>query len=129
MAFMERSSRGLSERLRRASEELRALEMLLSSAGDIDPRLLLEFREAVNYVRHTAWATQVALDEKREKGDAPGVLPLLVAERVRITSNLARTLATDLEGNQATRETRGMGALAENVDRLWRRLQELYSVR
>lgn len=105
---------------------MRALETLLASEREIDPRVLLDFREAVNYVRHAAWVTQQWLDQRRENRDLPGVLPLLVAERVRITSNLARSLSADLEGRDATRETPGIGVLAENVERLWTRLRDLH---
>jgi len=125
MGFIQSSPSGLSDRLRRASDELRALETLLASEQEIDPRVLLEFREAVNYIRHAAWVTQQWLNQ-RENRDAPGMLPLLVAERVRITSNLARSLSADLQGREATSETPGIGALAENVERLWTRLRDLH---
>lgn len=126
MAFVQTSPGGLSARLQRASDELRALETLLASEQEIDPRVLLDFREAVNYVRHAAWVTQQWLEKKREDRGAP-VLPLLTAERVRITTNLARSLTADLDSAEVTRETGGIGALAENVERLWSRLRDLHS--
>ncbi len=126
MKIIQKLPGGLSGRLQKASEELRALETLLASEQEVDPRVLLDFREAVNYVRHAAWVTQQWLDQKRENRDGAPMLSLLTAERVRIAGNLARSLTADLVGADITRDTPGIATLAENVERLWERLRDLH---
>jgi hypothetical protein len=44
-----------SERLKTAIEEIGGIQSLLV-AGELDPRILADFRDAVNRVRNTAWA-------------------------------------------------------------------------
>ncbi len=45
-----------SERLKSTIEELAGIQSLLVT-GELDPRILADFRDAVNRVRNTAWAT------------------------------------------------------------------------
>lgn len=47
----------LSERLEKATEELRCIQDWLIS-GDVDPRVLTDFRDTVNRLRTLAWAVQ-----------------------------------------------------------------------
>ena len=44
-----------SDRLKAAIAELGGVQTLLL-AGDLDPRILTDFRDAVNRIRNTAWA-------------------------------------------------------------------------
>ncbi len=44
----------ISAQLQRATDELRQLEKLIRSAS-VDPRVLDDFREALDHVRLTAW--------------------------------------------------------------------------
>ena len=48
---------GVTFRLKRAIDDLQKLENAIRSGG-MDPRVLREFRDAVDYVRKTAWALQ-----------------------------------------------------------------------
>ena len=48
---------GISARLQRATDELRQLEKLIRSAS-IDPRVLDDFREALDHIRLTAWGVR-----------------------------------------------------------------------
>ena len=47
----------ISARLQRATDELRQLEKLIRSAS-IDPRVLDDFREALDHIRLTAWGVR-----------------------------------------------------------------------
>ena len=47
----------ISARLQRATDELRQLEKLIRSAS-IDPRVLDDFREALDHTRLTAWGVR-----------------------------------------------------------------------
>jgi len=86
----------LSVRLQNATSELRAVETLLDSA-DLDSRILADFRDAVNRVRTTAWATQQYAETKETNNDPSTVLSIVAGERVRATYQLCRALCEDLE--------------------------------
>ena len=43
----------ITSRLKKSTSELRDLQQLLTMDPDLDVRVLFEFREAVNHVRHT----------------------------------------------------------------------------
>ncbi len=51
------AARSVSERLKAATDELQKLEKLVVS-GDCAPRVLNDFRGAVDSIRQTAWAVQ-----------------------------------------------------------------------
>jgi len=104
----------LASRLQRTAAELRDLEQLLIS-GDLEPRLLLEFREAVNHIRHTAWVVQKWLEKREQKQDTFDVLSMLTAERVRVTGILARELAMDLDAAEVDVNTPGIKELRTGV--------------
>jgi len=104
----------LSNRLQKTASDLRDLEQLLIS-GDVEPRLLLEFREAVNHVRHTSWVVQKWLEKREQKQDTFEVLAMLTAERVRVTGMLAKELAMDLDAAEVGVDTPGMKELRANM--------------
>jgi len=68
--------RSISERLKAATDELQNLEQLVVS-GDCSPRVLSEFRGAVDSMRQTAWAVQQWIELQREHRDPYTVLGLL----------------------------------------------------
>lgn len=66
-------------------------------SGHVDPRVLTDFRDAVNRVRTTAWAVQQVLETAGDPAHASsGVIALLAAERVRVAYQLCRIIAGDL---------------------------------
>ncbi|MBZ5627313.1 MAG: hypothetical protein LAO06_00425 [Acidobacteriia bacterium] len=93
---MNPASVSVSVRLQRATSELRDVEALLASA-DLDPRILSDFRDAVNRVRTTAWATQKYAETKDTEGDPGVVLSLLAGERIRTAYQLCRAIRQDLD--------------------------------
>ena len=88
----------VSDRLRSAVEELRRLDGLLFG-GDLDPRILADFRDALNRVRNTAWSAQQYLSSKNIEQDSTGVLSLLAGERVRATYQICQVMETDLNSS------------------------------
>lgn len=113
-------------RLHAATAELRELEQLVKS-GDLDPRVLSEFRNAIDYIRTTAWAVQQWAGLKQQKdGDPYSVLPILSAERVRRATKLTRDLSLDLQAVEVTVDTEGLAQLFEAIDDLHRRLALLF---
>ncbi len=115
----------ISGRLKKTTSELRDIQQLLTSDPDLDVRVLAEFREAVNHVRHTAWAVEQWLKLKLQKGDAFSVLNMLAIERVRIAGELCSGLSMDLDSNEVTPETEGMEKLVVAVKKLAGRLEAL----
>jgi len=85
----------VSEKLKTAILDLRVLQNLLRS-GDLDPRLLGDFRDVLNRVRNVAWAAQQALAASLSGQGSGRVDSLLAAERIRATYQLCRALQEDL---------------------------------
>lgn len=92
---MDTDSVSVSVRLRSATSELHEVEALMASA-DLDARILSDFRDAVNRVRTTAWATQQYAETKDTERDPSKVLSLLAGERVRAAYQLCRAIGQDL---------------------------------
>jgi hypothetical protein len=85
----------VSVRLQSATSELYEVEALMASA-DLDARILSDFRDAVNRVRTTAWATQQYAETKDTERDPTKVLSMLAGERVRAAYQLCRAIGQDL---------------------------------
>jgi hypothetical protein len=86
----------MSVRLQNATSELRDVEAQLASA-DLDPRILSDFRDAVNRIRTTAWATQQYAETRDTHSDPRTVLSMLAGERVRAAYQLCRAIHEDLD--------------------------------
>ena len=86
----------LTARLRETTVELQELERSVIS-GDLDPRVLSEFRNAVDHIRNTAWAVQQWVGAQEQSGDPYAVLPALTAQRVQRATQLANHLCLDLQ--------------------------------
>jgi hypothetical protein len=83
-------------RLESAISELQGLHELLLS-GDLDPRVLADFRDALNRVRTAAWAAQQYVARKETDQDSNSVLSFLVGERIRVAYNLCQGVNDDLK--------------------------------
>ena len=112
----------IAGRLKRVTTELRDLQQLLTGDPDLDMRVLFEFREAVNHVRHTAWAVDQFLQLKAQKGDTFSVLTMLAVERVQVAGDLCHGLLADLDSREVTPTTPGMERLIPAVRKLHERL-------
>ena len=107
----------ISQRVGQATEELQAIEKLIES-GAVDGRILQDFREAVNHVRQTSWAVQRWLELRDMKQDPYSAVDLLVRERIRCATQLARELGHDVESSEVDLETEGLTQLRSEVDTL-----------
>ncbi len=122
----ESAGSNITARLQAATAELRELEELVRS-GNLDSRVLSEFRHAVDYIRNTAWAVQQWVGLEQQSGDPYSVLPMLSAERVRRATQLARDLSLDLQSVEVPLETPGLKELFESINDLQRRLAVLFT--
>src|ERR1700687_2169910 len=119
---------GLNFQLKKTSSELVKLEQAIKSGG-LDPRILMEFRDAVDYVRKTAWAVQEWQERELEQHDPHTVLRLLTAERIRRGIQLSTSIAGDLASHEVTRETPGIEDLFQAIGRIYQALTDLFKDR
>jgi hypothetical protein len=82
--------------LEKGISELQGLhEVLLSD--DLDPRVLADFRDALNRVRTAAWAAQQYVARKETDQDSTSVLSFLAGERIRAAYQLCQAISEDLK--------------------------------
>jgi hypothetical protein len=116
---------GLNFQLRKTSDELVKIENEIK-AGGIDPRILRDFRDSVDYVRKTAWAVQEWQERELQKHDPHTLLPLITTERIRRGTQLSKAITADLETHEVNRETAGIDEFFEAVTGLHSRIAVLF---
>jgi hypothetical protein len=115
----------ISERLKAATDELQKLEKLVVS-GDCAPRVLNDFRGAVDSMRQTAWAVQQWTVLQEQHRDPYSVLGILQEERVRRAAQISRDLTLDLESMDLELDTAGLADLFHAIEGLYQRLAPLF---
>ena len=96
--FEPAKNSAVSLRLTNAIGELSSLLELLRS-DDLDPRVLGDFRDALNRVRNTAWAAQQAAENKLFEQGPTNMDSLLASERVRAAYQLCLSIRVGLEND------------------------------
>src|SRR3984885_6084638 len=115
----------ITARLEAAASELHELEELVKS-GNLDPRVLSEFRNSVDHIRNTTWAVQKWIGLSDQSGGDPfSVLPLMSAERVKRATQISNDISLDLQSVEVGIDTPGIIDLFNAVDDLHRRLVAL----
>jgi hypothetical protein len=112
----------VSQKLKNAIKELQTLDELLFR-DDLEPRILADFRDALNRVRNTAWSAQQYIILKSSQHDPTSLISLLASERVRVTFQLCQSLQADLNSTevdfqpgQILQLEAAIQALGENLD-------------
>ena len=100
----------VSSQMSRITGELNRLDTLLK-AGQVDGRVLTEFRDAVNRVRTSGWQVQVWLE-----GDSRALSVLLMEERIRAATRLCQQLSVEVTA--AGKEFLGLGSLRDAIGKL-----------
>jgi len=122
----------VSDRLKSAVQELRRVDKLLLK-GDLDPRILTDFRDAINRVRNTAWSAQQYVSLRGSEQDSQNVISLLAGERIRATYQLCQLLESDLASPEVHFQPGQLLQLYSAVkslsDRLERAVRDLDSTR
>ena len=90
-----RTKNSVSEKMKKAISDMRAFETLLLH-DDVDPRVLGDFRDALNRVRNVAWAAQQSVAGRLSDKGNGDVGCLLATERLRAAYQLCRALREDL---------------------------------
>jgi hypothetical protein len=119
---------GVTFRLKMATDDLLKLEKDIKPGG-MDARVLREFRDAVDYVRKTAWALQELQERQAQQRDTATVRSLLTEERVRRATQLSRALVSDLDSHEVTDGTTGAADLFRAIEGLYQRLAGLFKIR
>ena len=119
---------GVNFRLKKTSAELVRLNHVMQS-GNIDARILREFRDAVDYVRKTAWAAEEWQERQLQRRDPSTVLPLITAERIRRATQLSDAISADLAAHEVSSETTGMHDFFRAVQRVYERLLDMFKDR
>jgi hypothetical protein len=119
---------GVTFRLKVAIDDLLKLEKAIRPGG-MDPRVLREFRDAVDYVRKTAWALQELEERQSHQRDTATVRSLLTEERVRRATQLSKAIASDLDSHEVTDGTTGAGDLFRAIEGLYKRLAAVFKIR
>ncbi len=113
----------VSTMLQNATRELHTIQRVLDSGSELDPRLLSDFRDAVNRARTAAWAVQQYVHAK-EGGPAGDIASVMAGERVRAAFQLCKTLETDLTSEGLLLQPGPLIQLSEVVHRLVKLLEE-----
>jgi hypothetical protein len=119
---------GVTYRLKMATDGLLKLEKDIRSGG-MDTRVLREFRDAVDYVRKTAWALQELQERQAQQRDTATVRSLLTEERVRRAAQLGQALVSDVDSHEVTSATTGVEDLFRVIEGLYQRLAGLFKSR
>jgi len=115
----------ISGRLQRTTDELRILEQLIVS-GDFSPRILSEFRNAVDSIRQTARVVQMWVGLQQQHRDPYSAISALSEDRVRRATQIAKDLTIDLQSLEVDFGTEGLTELFKAIEGLQERLAPLF---
>jgi hypothetical protein len=115
----------ISVRLQSVTNELRQIQDLLASEKEFDPRILTDFRDAVNRVRNTAWGLEQYANSRTTETDPKTVLTVLAGERVRVAYQLCKLVEADLANPETQFQKGQLLQLRVATQELARRLGEV----
>lgn len=100
-------------------------EERLDGSNDLDARVQVEFRQALDHIRHATSAVQQWFEAHAKSSDPYAVLPILATQRVDRMTQLAKDLSFDMENMDVTVETAGLPGLYQAIGQLHRQLELL----
>lgn len=106
----------------RITAELNALDQLLT-AGRVDRRVLIEFRDAVNRIRATSWNVQSWIDAY--EGQGADLAAMVLNERIRIARQVSAQLSEDLLSTRGQISATELNQLQESLATLQGTLTKL----
>jgi hypothetical protein len=109
-----------------SAEELRGLEAVITANEDaIDPRLLSEFRSAIDHARSTTAAIEQWVDLQEQDRDPFPVLTAIEASRIRLTAAFMRELVMDIDASTLHLGSEGVKELYEAARLLHLRIDQM----
>ena len=115
----------ISTTLQNVTNELRQLQDLLLFAEKLDPSILTDFRDAVNRIRHTAWAVHEYGELIADGQEPNAIVSILVGERIHTVCQLCKLLESDLGNPGIHLDDDQLLSLDHTTEKLRRRLREL----
>lgn len=119
---------GVNFQLRKTSAQLAAIEDAIKTGG-VDPRILRDFRDAVDYVRKTAWAVQEWQERQLKQHDPQTVVPLIISERIRRATQLSKAISADVSAGDVTRESPGLHDFFKAIESVYVQVSSLFRAR
>jgi hypothetical protein len=117
----------IADRLQRTTDELKVLEQLILG-GDFSPRLLSEFRSAVDSIRGTARVVQMWVGLQEQRRDPYSAMSTMAEDRVRRATQITKDLTIDLQSTEVDFGTEGLTELYGAVRELLEQLVPLFDV-
>jgi hypothetical protein len=109
-----------------AATQLRELEGLVArNEESVDPRLLSEFRSAIDHARSTTAAVEQWVDLQEHDRDPFPVLAAIEASRMRLTAAFMRELVMDIDANTLHLGSEGVKELYEAARLLHLRIEQM----
>ena len=122
------SSTNARSRLEQAIVELQQLDGVLLS-GNLEPRILEDFRDALNRVRNAAWVAHQSVIRKETDQDSRNVLSFLVGERIRAAYHLCELISEDLKRTDVEFQTGSLVELHDIMKALTGQLNDIINKR
>ncbi len=105
--------------IQQSTDELRAIEVLIQTESSrIDPRVLQEFRKAMDRARMTAWAVQQWLDLQQRKADPFSLLARLETQRFAEAIASLREIRVEVESGTIQPDAEGITELSQELNKL-----------
>jgi hypothetical protein len=114
----------LPSRFEKAISQIQGLNDLLLSE-DLDPRILTDFRDALNRLRTAAWAAQQYVARKETDEGSGSVLSLVAGERIRNIYQLCQAVSKDLKRSDIEIQAGSLVQLYEVMRALTEQLKEV----
>ena len=113
--------------MKKTSIELQKLEKALQNE-EIDPRLLEEYRDAVDYIRTAAGVVQQLRECQLRGSDDSELFSVLAAERIRRATKLCLEVIADVEAGRVKHETKGVDEMNRAIKQLHDRMGRVVKV-
>jgi hypothetical protein len=109
-----------------SAKELRELEAIITSNEDaVDPRLLSEFRSAIDHARSTTAAIEQWVDLQEQDRDPFPVLTAIESSRIRLTAAFMRELVMDIDASTLHLGSEGVKELYDAARLLHLRIDQM----
>ncbi len=123
---MDATTSAIVATLNEAGIKLREVEDAVNTGNpDVDSRLMSEFRSALDHARKVVTAIHNWVELQSQQRDPFAILTALDRERVRITAQLCRNIALDIDGSSINMGTEGIEDLHLAAKQLYSRLNQL----
>ena len=116
---------GIASQLKKTDAELKEAQHSVKT-GMINVKVLMEFRTATERARQAMAAVHQWLEAQGKGNDPYALLPHVMAERVKMATDLLKDVTHDLEGGDLDFETPGLAELHKTVRTLAECLARLF---